>query len=288
MQLCDSLDALDVRLKSLPSVSGTLDKEMLRQRSATEEVLSQLNETRNEISNLERASEIAREATNHFDRVERFLGRLEQALQLYDRADQSSNLRTEIAALRKQIEDVQKVISEAEIRRKLSNALARVESMTSQMVPQLDAEWPGAPVKLIIEDLTIKVIRGSRDDYLWEIGSGANWLAYHVSLTLALQKFFLTEPQHFVPGFLVYDQPSQVYFPKRAASDDTAEGFTLRDQDVVAVRKIFALLGREAEAAGGRLQIIVLDHADEGVWGDLPGVALTEEWRGQALVPSEW
>ncbi|MCP3396176.1 DUF3732 domain-containing protein [Bradyrhizobium sp. CCGB20] len=288
VKLCDNLDALDVRLKSLPSVSGTLDKEMLRQRSATEEVLSRLNETRNEISSLERDSETARRATDHFDRIERFLGRLEQALQLYDRADQSSDLRTEIATLRKQIEDLQKIISEAEIRRKLNNALARVESMTSQMVPQLDAEWPDAPVRLIIEDLTVKVIRGSRDDYLWEIGSGANWLAYHISITLALQKFFLTEPQHFVPGFLVYDQPSQVYFPKRTASDDTAEGFTLRDQDIVAVRKVFALLGREAEAAGGRLQIIVLDHADEGVWGDLPGVALTEEWRGQALVPSEW
>lgn len=288
LELCDNLDALDVRLKSLPSVSGTLDKEMLRQRSATEEVLTRLNETRNEISNLERDSAIARRATDHFDRVERFLGRLEQALQLYDRADQSSDLRTEIATLRKQIGDLQKIISEAEIHRKLNNALARVESMTSQMVPQLDAEWPDAPVRLIIDDLTVKVIRGSRDDYLWEIGSGANWLAYHVSLTLALQKFFLTEPQHLVPSFLVYDQPSQVYFPKRNASDDTSDGYILRDQDVLAVRKVFALLGREAETAGGRLQIIVLDHADDGVWGDIPGVTLTEEWRGQALVPAEW
>src|SRR4029434_4499193 len=105
-------------------------------------------------------------------------------------------------------------MSEAEIRRKLNNALARVENTTSQLVPRLDAEWPDAPVRLAIDDLTVKVIRGSRDDYLWEIGSGANWLAYHISLTLALQKFFLEEPRHFVPGILVYDQPSQVYFPK--------------------------------------------------------------------------
>lgn len=288
LRLCDNLDALDVRLQSLPSVSGTLDKEMLRQRAATEEVLSRLNEVRGEIANLERASEAARDVADHFDRVERFLGRLEQALQLYDRADQSSDLRAEIAELRRQIETLQKTVSEAEIRRKLNNALTRIESMTTQLVPQLDAEWPDAPVRLIIDDLTVKVIRGSRDDYLWEIGSGANWLAYHLSLTLALQKFFLAEPQHFVPALLIYDQPSQVYFPKRTASDDTTEGFTLRDQDVLAVRKVFTLLGREAEAAGGRLQVIVLDHADEGVWGDVPGVSLTEEWRGKALVPSEW
>jgi hypothetical protein len=56
----------------------------------------------------------------------------------------------------------------------------------------------------------------ARSDFLWEIGSGANWLAYHVATTLALQKFFLTEPHHAVPGLLIYDQPSQVYFPQRA------------------------------------------------------------------------
>ncbi len=69
----------------------------------------------------------------------------------------------------------------------------------------------------MISDLTVKVIRGTRDDYLWEIGSGANWLAYHVALTLALQVFFLGLPHHPVPGLLIYDQPSQVYFPRRAA-----------------------------------------------------------------------
>jgi hypothetical protein len=47
-------------------------------------------------------------------------------------------------------------------------------------------------------------------------------------------------------------------------------------------------LGAEARAAKGRLQIIVLDHAGEDVWGGLDGFALTEEWRGFALVPAEW
>ncbi|MEH2559142.1 tetratricopeptide (TPR) repeat protein [Bradyrhizobium algeriense] len=288
MVLCDNLDALEVRLKSHPSLSDTLDKEMLRQRSSAEDVLSRLNEIRAEITGLERDSDAAKEAADHFDRIERFLGRLEQALQLYDRADQSSDLRDEIAKLRTQIEQLQRIISEAEIRRKLNNALSRIENSTSQLVPRLDAEWPDAPVRLIVEDLTVKIIRGSRDDYLWEIGSGANWLAYHVALTLALQKFFLAEPNHFVPGLLIYDQPSQVYFPKRTASEEDLDGVLLRDQDIVAVRKVFALLGDEVKAAGGRLQIIVLDHADQDVWGGLAGVDLTEEWRGNALVPTEW
>ncbi len=115
LTLCENLDALEVKVRSHPTVSDTLDRETLRQRAATEEVLSRLNEIRTEISSLERDSEEASEQANHFDRTERFLGRLEQALRLYDRADQSSTLRDEIAGLRAEIGRLQAVISEAEI-----------------------------------------------------------------------------------------------------------------------------------------------------------------------------
>ena len=142
LTLCDNLDALEVRIRSHPSVSDTLDRETMRQRSAAEEVLGRLNEIRTEIAGLERDSDAVQEAANHFDRIERFLGRLEQALQLYDRADQSSALRDEIAGLRAEIQQLQTVVSDAEIRRKLGNALGRIESSASRLVPQLDAEWP--------------------------------------------------------------------------------------------------------------------------------------------------
>ena len=164
--LCDNLAALEVRIRSHPRVSDTLDKEVLRRRSAAEEVLGRLNEIRTEIASLEPKSDATCEVTTHFDRVERFLGRLEQALQLYDRADQSSALRDQIAGLRDEIAEFQRIVVEAEIRRKLDNALSRVETTVSRLVARLDAEWPDAPVRLIIEDLTVKVIRRSRDDYL--------------------------------------------------------------------------------------------------------------------------
>jgi hypothetical protein len=282
------LAAIEIQLRSHPNFSDTLDKEVLRQRAAAEVHLGRLNEIRREIATLERDSHAARDAANRFDRTERFAGRLDQALRLYDQADPSSDLRGEISALRSQIDVLQRLVSDAEIRRKLRNALDRVEAHASRCIPKLDAEWPEAPIKLNVDELTVKVIRGNRDDYLWEIGSGANWLAYHVSITLALQHFFLTEPHHPVPAMLVFDQPSQVYFPKRVARPDETEESQLRDQDVLAVRKVFSLLGEEVRNAKGRLQVIVLDHADEDVWGNLPDVQLTEEWRGQALVPFEW
>lgn len=287
--LCEGLQGLEVQLRTHPTLSDTLDKEVLRQRAATEIILTRLHETRREILSIERDSEEAREEARIFDRTERFLGRLEQALQLYDRVDQASGIREEIDGLRAEIEVLQKLVSEGEIRRRRQNALDRVQAIANRLVPQLDAEWPDAPIKLIIEDLTIKIARGSRDDFLWEIGSGANWLAYHISLTLALQKFFLEVPHHPVPGLLVFDQPSQVYFPKRTAYDDSVDMPAWKDEDILAVKKVFSLLAAETLAAKGRIQTIVLDHADEDVWGEFEGIELIEEWRdGEALVPREW
>jgi hypothetical protein len=287
-QLSDALAAIEVRLRTHPSVSDTLDKEILRLRGDAEVLLARLNEIRREIGMLERNSQQAKQTIDRFDRMERFLGRLEQALLLYDRTDQSAGLRQEIDAIKSQMGELRRRVSENEIERKMRNALDGIEATTGRLIPRLDAEWPDAPVRLMVADLTVKVIRGTRDDYLWEIGSGANWLAYHVALTLALQTFFLELPHHPVPGLLIYDQPSQVYFPRRAAGDEATDPVAWRDEDVVAVRKVFELLGEQAVAANGRLQIVVLDHADEDVWGDLAGVVLAEHWRDHALVPHEW
>jgi hypothetical protein len=286
--LFEALEALELRLRSHPNFSDTLDKEILRQRAATESVLERLSAIRQETGVLERNSQEAQETRNQFDKTERFIGRLDQALRLYDMADRSSGLREEIAAVRAQIATLLTLVSEAEIQRKLQNTLEQIQTIASRCVSKLDAEWPDAPIRLIIPELTVKVIRGNRDDYLWEIGSGANWLAYHVAMTIALQRFFLSEPHHAVPALLVYDQPSQVYFPKTAARPDEKLDISWTDEDVIAVRKVFELLGEEVLFAKGRLQVIVLDHADENVWGGLQGVQLTEQWRGKALVPMEW
>jgi hypothetical protein len=72
LTLCDNLEAVEVKLRTHPTVSDTLDRETLRQRSAAEEVLTRLNEIRTEIANLERTSSAAHGAADYFDRTERF------------------------------------------------------------------------------------------------------------------------------------------------------------------------------------------------------------------------
>ena len=69
---------------------------------------------------------------------------------------------------------------------------------------------------------------------LSEMGSGANWLAVHLSLFLGLQKQFAITPKCSVPSFIFFDQPSQVYFPK--------EFDLTRDEDVQKVTDIYDVI----------------------------------------------
>lgn len=289
-QLCEALEGIELRLRSHPSVAESLGRETLRQRETVDGVLGELAAVRQEIRTLEGKSEQARKVTTRGEEISRFLGRLQEALRLYEAADTSSALGEEIAALKAQVEALARFVSEHEIGRKLENALNTIQEISSRLIPQLDGEWPDAPIRLVIQELTVKVIRGTRDDYLWEIGSGANWLAYHVALTLALQGYFLRLPHHPVPGLLIYDQPSQVYFPARRIESSTADAPEpeWKNEDVVAVRKVFALFDRVINRTDGRMQIIVLDHADEEVWGELANLHLVEVWRGRGLVPPAW
>lgn len=289
-QLCQALEGIELRLRSYPRVTESLGNETLRQRETVDTVLSDLAAVRSEIRTLEGQSDEVKKVLTRGEEIFRFLGRLQEALRLYDSADTSAELNQEISALRTEVRRLTTLVSEHEIGRKLDNALNTIQEICGRLIPQLDGEWPDAPIRLVIHDLTVRVVRETRDDYLWEIGSGANWLAYHIALSLALQGYFLRLPQHPVPGLLIYDQPSQVYFPARRsgrAADNELDP-TWQNEDVVAVRKVFTLFDNIIMKTKGRLQIIVLDHADEEVWGGLKNVHPVEEWRGKGLVPESW
>jgi hypothetical protein len=221
----------------------------------------------------------------------RFIGGLEEALERYDRLGDGGDLVEEVAELRARSQELERRLAALDVRGAVTRALSRLTLHIGRILPQLDAERPNDPVRLSIPDLTVRVTGDGRDDYLWEIGSGANWVAYHVSVVLGLHEMFLGMEHSPVPSLLVIDQPSQVYFPKRIArpEDEQIEEVPLTDEDVVAVRKTFSALATFVGAHAGRMQIIVLDHAAEDVWGGIQAVNLVEEWReGRTLIPRDW
>lgn len=292
-EMIDSLAKIEAEVHHAGSIPPAFDREMVR---ATEgislcvEKLGGIAVRKNEAGL--RSDEAQRTRFRQSD-IARFLGRVEKGLEMHYAVAQDSALAGEVDELRRREEHLAKVISRAGAAARRKRALEKVAGFAGRLLPDLDTERPHDPIELSIADLTIKVKGQRREDYLWEIGSGANWLSYHLAMSLALQQFFLDSPPNPVPSFLVYDQPSQVYFPRRLATPRTQEQEDpdpqLRDEDVEAVRKVFQTIAQVVRLTSQSLQVLVLDHAGPDVWKGIDGVHLVEEWRdGKKLVPTKW
>lgn len=115
--------------------------------------------------------------------------------------------------------------------------------------------------------------------------------AYHIATILAFQQFFQTRGSVAVPNFVIFDQPSQVYFPQRSRNSTLSEeDVQIADEDKQAVQKIFIAMDKFLHDTQKDVQIIVTEHADEDIWGDVSSSHLVERWRGSndKLIPAEW
>ncbi|OYW19560.1 MAG: hypothetical protein B7Z52_03425 [Burkholderiales bacterium 12-64-5] len=293
--LAERLQEIEVEAGVDKEVPAAFDRELQRVTVEVGQATERLHSVQIRKRALSGRSNEARQRQFAAQKAERFVGNLESALDLHRRLGSDSELVDEIERLRELVQQLEAELREQDVEARKRRALHAVNNNAGRLLPHLDVESPNDPISLEINDLTIKVRGTERDDYLSEIGSGSNWLSYHLAVLLALHQFFLSQRSSPVPAFLVFDQPSQVYFPKRifARPEDEAvveiDEPRLRDEDVDAVRQAFEVLGRVALNAKGALQIIVLDHASGDVWGDLDGVVGLPEWRnGVKLVPMAW
>lgn len=92
-----------------------------------------------------------------------------------------------------------------------------------------------------------------------DVGSDQNYLAVHIALSFALQRYFETVKAP-VPGVLVLDQISRPYFPTRGEdADETEIEGREEDEDVQAMRKHIDFLFDETARRSG-LQVLLIEH----------------------------
>ncbi|ECK9679866.1 DUF3732 domain-containing protein [Salmonella enterica] len=272
-------------------VPAAFDRELQRVTTEVANATERLRAIQSRKRTLTSRSKEAREQQFSTRRAERFIGNVESALELHRKLGSDSELVEEVRKLKEMVQTLEKELREKDVELRKNQALRVINAQAGNILQGLDVEDPSAPISLEINDLTIKVLGDERDDYLSEIGSGSNWLSYHLAILLSLHQFYLSQKNNPVPSFLILDQPSQVYFPKTTqlpniANEDEPK---LRDEDVEAVRRAFKAMGNVVIKEKGKLQLIVLDHAPREVWGEIDGVVGLPEWRdGIKLVPMEW
>jgi len=291
-ELRESLLRLEEEAGDTFEVPAAFDREMQRVQADVTETSEKLKAIQIRKGALSQRSQEASTRQYQTKMVERFIGKLENALLLHRRLGEDGGLRAEVDQLKEKCQTLNEELRRENLEDRKRRALRLVNANAGRLMPLLDSERPEDPVSLEIDDLTVKVTGSTnREDYLSEIGSGSNWLSYHVAISLALQQYFLSLAHSPVPGFLILDQPSQVYFPKKLVvrEGETPDEPQLRDEDIEAVRKVFTTIAHVVESAQGRLQVIVLDHAPREVWDRIANVVALEEWRdGMKLVPDDW
>ena len=163
----------------------------------------------------------------------------------------------------------------------LGVAIDSVSDLMTDYARYLQLEGSEYYVRLDPRELTVVVQRPGGRVPLSRMGSAENWVGYHLVAHLALHYWFVMNDRP-VPRFLMFDQPTQAFFPEEvidAAEDENA--------DWEAVRRQFALIRDVVEELAGDLQVIVCDHANlaDSWFQD----AVVENWRnGVALIPTDW
>ena len=290
-KLAISLKQQSDKIKDNPTI---LQKEIHGLQKEINQLEKEIDQRRKEKFELERVSVEARQARQSFQARERFVGRVDQAIHSIGEIDDSGPLAGEVEGLATQFKAITKDIQKYKVVEKQRTALEQIGRTIQNIAKTLGLEKSDAVVRLVVDEFTLEFDDTRSKDYLWEIGSGENWMGYHIATLLALHKYFIDLTNNPVPSFLIVDQPTQVYFPTvndsydrltKSGADESSTSI-----DVSKAKAIFVALAQMVTEAKGKLQIIVTEHADDMTYGGVEFVNEVDNWRGddKALIPQAW
>jgi Protein of unknown function (DUF3732)/AAA domain len=219
---------------------------------------------------------------------------------LLDKPDQK--LQAQLDKVIDDIKTLRKFLkSNYDIEEKLKAAEEEICAYMEALGSSFEFEKSYQPIKLRFSLDTFDLWHEGADRkvFLRSMGSGANWLYCHLTLFLALHRYFcgLGDSCN-IPSVLFLDQPSQVYFPSVLDTGDRFSPEVLAsktggdrsrtvDEDVEAVTNLYSQLVEFCKAAkedtGIEPQIIVTDHADYlEIDGDrtFDSLVAGRRWRG--------
>lgn len=212
------------------------------------------------------------------------LGRISLYLESLPEVEDTSALRQEVAALKSQIAALEMELSQDSIAERLDSILSIVGREMTDMARKLQLEHSQHPLRLDLRRLNVIADTDEGPIPMDRMGSGENWVGYHLIAHLALHDWFVRK-QRPVPRFLFLDQPSQVYFPPERDVDGSFD--SVSEDDRVAVIRMFKLVFDAIAHLVPGFQVVITEHADiSEPWYQK---AIVEKWRdGRKLVPAQW
>lgn len=283
-EINSSLAKVEAQLIAVHKESPHLQAHIIEIEQRIGEATNSLKEVQTELRNAISGDQNARAAQSQLILRARFLGRLSDFVEVTGPDDSASDVAEELAELKKLIVVVQSKLNTDETAAKMETVVNLIGNKMKAYSDHLDLEYSGSSLRIDLKKLTVVADTEDGPIPLQRMGSGENWVGYHFLTLLALH-WWLRKRDRPVPGFLIFDQPTQAYYPPEIVEGGLEQ--IDKDSDKKAVQGLFELMKTACEEIKPNFQLIVLDHAHlRDTWFE---DAIVEEWRGQkALVPYDW
>lgn len=279
-----SLRDLSEQLEAVEAENPRLQARLSGLQAQEAELQQKLRDNQHRLNAQIQQNTIAQVQQDTFILRARTIGKIIQYVEASDNTQSNSTLKKQIEVAEAQVAALERALDMESVREKMSGFLNIIGGYMTAYSEKLSLEHSGSRLRLDVRNLTVVADTEDGPVPLFRMGSGENWIGYHVIAHLALHRWFRLKGRP-VPAFLILDQPSQGHYPPERDADGSLS--VLKDEDQVAVQELFRLIHTAVGELAQQMQVILMDHAD--LREDWFQSSVVERWRrGKKLVPAEW
>lgn len=282
-QVKSALSEVTSRLETVTRATPQVEKAIAEIDAGLQRVQSMLAKNRAEMEAVRKSNDWLQKIQDDTSKRALIIGRISLYLESLPELPDTKDLEERAKRLREQCAALEADLSDERVRERIDSITSILGRRMTAWACDLELEHSKFPLRLDIKKLTIVADTADGPVPMDRMGSGENWVGYHLIGHLALHEWF-TERNRPVPRFLFLDQPSQVYFPPERDIDGSMA--MVGEDDRQAVSRMFRFVFDVVEKLSPGFQVIITEHAD--INEDWYQAAVVERWRGTALIPNDW
>ena len=280
----ETLANVSSRLDSVARAAPQVEEAIAEIDSRLQRVRAALAKNRSEMEAVQDTSGRLQQFQDEAAKQAHILGRVSLYLESLPELPDTKALEEQAEQLRRLCANLEDELSDERVKERIDSITSILGQRMTDWARGLKLEHSMYPLRLDIKKLTIVADTADGPVPMARMGSGENWVGYHLIGHLALHEWF-TKRGRPVPRFLFLDQPSQVYFPP---GRDMDHSMALADEDDwQSVSRMFRFVFDVVEGIAPGFQVVITEHANiSEKWFQ---EAIVEQWLGgRKLVPDDW
>lgn len=256
-----TLNQLKHSLENIERSSPNLRNHINQLENQRNDFVQQVNIKENSLDELLRKHVKIQQIANENVQRGELIGQIKMWFDSVQESMDTSNLSKKISKFKDEVKRLDSLISASTKIARLSDKINELNLKMTEWAKKLEyLEHSGYPVIFDLGKLSVGVKKENKITYLQNMGSGENWLIYHLIVNLALHDIFIQDSRP-VPRFLLLDQPSQIYFPSEKADKLKGSIINIKKSDSVAINRLYQFLFDTVNNMKSNLQVIITEHA---------------------------